>query len=67
MLMSKTLDLAVIDFPRRFVETISNHLEQFAGKIDRGAVCEVTAMIQVHTHQGVTGFHKCQIGSGIGL
>ncbi len=53
MLQRQALDLVIIDRSGLALDPVGDDIEQLAGKIDRGAVGQVTAMGQVHAEDGI--------------
>ena len=40
------------------IDTIRNTVEIFAGKVHRTSMCQMSAMIQIHSHKGISQIHQ---------
>ena len=49
------------------VDTVRNTVEVFTGKVNRASVCQMSAVIQVHSHESITRIHECKKYSHICL
>ena len=67
MLLRQSLDFGVIDQAGVHVDPVLHSIEDLAGKIDLCAVCQVAAMRQAHTEDGVSWLEQRKIDRGIRL
>ena len=67
VLQGQLLHLVVIHTTRLLVQIITNRVIQDTGGVDVGTMREVTAVVEVHTHEGVAGLQNSQKNGCISL
>ena len=60
-------NLVVVDAVSNAVNAVGHEVEILARHIYGRAVCEVSALVEVHTHNGVAGIQHCEVYSHICL
>ena len=51
-------EFIIVDAFVFLADAIGDDIEILAAHIDRAAMAEVTAIVEAHTHEGVTGLHE---------
>ena len=67
VLQGQLLHLVVIHTTRLLVQIITNRVIQDTGGVGVGTMREVTAVVEVHTHEGVAGLQNSQKNGCISL
>jgi hypothetical protein len=67
LLVREPLHLLVIDFTGVGTNAVLYRAEQLPGKIDLGAVREMTAVIETHAENRIARLHQRQVSGGVGL
>lgn len=66
MLLDSLLKLSVVD-EAILVYAVGNKVVVLAGLVDRRAVAQVTALRQIHTHNGVAQIEQSEVNRKVGL
>ena len=61
-----SLDISIINHFGFLVYTVVNYVEIGTGNINRGSMAQMTALRQVHAHDGIARFQESKIHSHIG-
>ena len=65
--MGDALDGVVVDHLRFFVEAVVDEVVDATGEVDRGAVREMSAVIERHAHHSIAGFQCGEVCGHVGL
>ena len=66
-LLGLLLHIVVIDGAGLLLDLVADHLVHDAAEIDRATVAQVSAVVQIHAHEGVTGVQAGQEHGHVGL